>query len=442
MDNSEKYQILAERETGVPSCMAILPFDSDFIFDKNKIKEQLSRNNEFTLRNFKEEDESTISALIEYKGEEFDVDFHIISTQNIELKEYGFANQITEAELAAAQKQAFLLEVSMFFGKDALNSFHLQLKIMNSIVPVSSVAIDSVSFRLLSGKWLQMTAKSTIPPSPNYLYTIHGVYDDKGNQNQYWLHTHGLIRCGTPELEILNISDGYQQMNDLLQRVVDKFIKDPAKENEKFQIGYDGMGINMAWLRWEEALKDLPSDILGGLENRSGENNVHAEPSGILFAVEENNLISPQIYTKTLSDNPIFYISTDETNRMSALAKERFASFKNVFDKYGNGNRSDKKSFLKKLFSKKDQQQWRFMVKLGLTVDNAEEETEREHLWFDVLSINENTIEGELINQPYWIASLKQGDIHKYPIDLLTDWLIYGPENNYTSDSIYQLEYN
>lgn len=439
MDNSEKYQMLVDRETGVPSNMAILPFDSTFIFDKNKIKDQLSKSNEFTLKNFKEDDD-TISALIEYKGEEFDVDFRIISTQNIDLKEYNFANQITEAELTAAQKQAFLLDVSMFFGKEPLDSFHLQLKIMNSIVPVSSVAIDSVSYRLLSGKWLQMTAKSTIPPSPNYLYTIHGVYDDKGKQNQYWLHTHGLIRCGTPELEILNISDGYQQMNDLLQRVVDKFIKDPAKENEKFQIGYDGMGINIAWLRWEEALKDLPSDILGGMGDRDGENNVHAEPSGILFAVEDNNLISPQIYAKTLNDNPIFYISNEETNRMSALAKERFTSFKNAFERYGD--KPEKKSFFKKIFGKKDQQQWRFMVKLGLTVDNTEEETEREHLWFDVLSINGNTIEGELINQPYWIASLKQGDINKYPIDLLTDWLIYAPEGNYTSDSIYQLEYN
>jgi hypothetical protein len=64
-------------------------------------------------------------------------------------------------------------------------------------------------------------------------------------------------------------------------------LSDPAKEREKFTIGYDGMGINLCWLRWEEALKGLPQDILGGFRNREGTDNPHAEPSGILFAVEE-----------------------------------------------------------------------------------------------------------------------------------------------------------
>ena len=44
------------------------------------------------------------------------------------------------------------------------------------------------------------------------------------------------------------------------------------------------------------------------------------------------------------------------------------------------------------------------------------------------------------MNQPYWIASLKEGDVKSYPIDILTDWIIYDTEGNqYTPDSIYQL---
>ena len=84
---------------------------------------------------------------------------------------------------------------------------------------------------------------------------------------------------------------------------------------------------------------------------------------------------------------------------------------------------------------------WTFLVKLGLSVDDAQANSEKEHLWFDVLSIDGGTIEGKLLNQPYWISGLNEGDIKSYPLEVLTDWLIYSPDNTYTSDSIYQLEY-
>ena len=313
---------------------------------------------------------------------------------------------------------------------------------MNAIVPHASLVLDFMSYRLLSAKWLSMTAKSSIPPSPDYLYTLHCVYDEDGENGnrRYWFHTHGLHRCGSVELEMLNFSQGAEQMNTLINMTVKKFLTDPAKEKERFTIGYDGMGINLCWLRWEEALKDLPQNILGGAGDRDEVDNVHAEPSGILFAVEDGNMISPEIYTSTLAENPIYYITTEETNRMSALAKERFGVFANVFSK--EHKQPEKKSFLKSLFNSKkeeDEAGWTFLVKLGLIVDNSDSETDKEHLWYEVISIAGNQIEGKLLNQPYWIAALNEGDIKTYPLDLLTDWVIYSPDNTYTPDSIYLL---
>jgi len=440
MNNTEKYQMLADGETGVPSNMGVIPSDTSFKFTAENIEKSLANNTGFKLDSFERSEDDNFTAKVTYKNESFDVELYIYPMSDINLEDFGFANQIAETDFRTAQAQEQFMEVSMFFGDDILNSFHLQLKIMNAIVPDASLIIDFMSHRLLSAQWLRMTAQSDIPPSPNYLYTIHGVYDEKGNDKNYWFHTHGLLRCRSVELEILNISDGAQQMNDLINMVVKKFLQNPAKENEKFQIGYDGMGMNLAWLRWEEALKDFPKEVLGGMEDREGESNVHADPSGILFAVEENNLVSPQIYAKSLADNPIFYISNEETKRMSDLAKERFLCFKDAFERHGV--KPEKKSIFKNFFGKKEQDEpWRFMVKLGLTVDDAKAETEKEHLWFDVLAINEDYMEGQLLNQPYWISSLNEGDINKYPVDLLTDWLIYSPDNSYTTDSIYQLGY-
>ncbi|WP_165044210.1 DUF4026 domain-containing protein [Dysgonomonas sp. ZJ709] len=450
MDNKEKYDLLADGETGLPSTMGIIPSDTNFKFDTNQIEKSLASSKDFKLNAFtKEEDNDfailTFSAEIEYLDEVYNMDLYVCETNNIDLANYGFGNQIDEKSLDIAQKQEYYLETSMYFGEDPLTAFHLQLKIMNAIVPDASLAIDFMSYRLLSAQWLGMTAKSPTPPSPDYLYTLHCIYNDEENgTRRYWFHTHGLHRCGTVELEMLNITQGAEQMHTLINMTVKKFLTNAAREKERFVIGYDGMGINLCWLRWEEALKDFPQLVLGGKGDRESEegDNVHAEPSGILFAVEDGNMVSPEIYASTLAENPIYYITTEETNRMSDLAKERFSMFKQVFEK--ESPKPESKSFLKNILGskkeKENEQKWTFLVKLGLDVDNPDEgASEKEHLWFDTLSISNNQIEGKLLNQPYWISNLNEGDVKTYPIELLTDWIIYSPDSTYTTDSIYEL---
>ncbi len=376
MDNSEKYELLAEGETGLASSMGIFPAQKSFKFTAEQIKKNLSENKDFKLVSFNEAEVdsefSTMSfnAEIEYKETVFNVELYVCDANNINLRDYGFANSIDDASLMAAMEQEYFLETSMYFELEPLTSFHLQLKILNAIVPDASLIVDFMSYRLLSAKWLKMTAKSAIPPSPDYLYTLHCVYDEEGENGnrRYWFHTHGLHRCASVELEMLNFSNGAEQMNTLLNMTVKKFLTHPAKERERFTIGYDGMGINLCWLRWEEALKDLPQNILGGAADRDEADNVHAEPSGILFAVEDGDMISPEIYASTLAENPIYYITNEETERMSALAKERFAAFERVFQK--EYKTPEKKSIFKKMFGDKEEEQpeWSFLVKLGLNL--------------------------------------------------------------------------
>lgn len=447
MNNQEKYDLLAEGGTGLASSMGIYPENKDFKFDAAQIEKSLTLNKEFKLISFNKAEVDiefsvmAFNAEIEYKETSFNVELYVCETKNINLNDYGFANSIDEQSLRIATEQEYFLETSMYFELDPLNSFHLQLKVLNAIVPDASLVIDFMSYRLLSAKWLSMAAKSAVPPSPDYLYSLHCVYDEDGvnGNRRYWFHTHGLHRCGSVELEMLNFSQGAEQMNTLINMTVKKFMSDPAKEKERFTIGYDGMGINLCWLRWEEALTDLPKEILGGIGDRDEADNVHAEPSGILFAVEDGNMVSPEIYAPTLAENPIYYITNEETNRMSALAKERFSTFESIFIK--EYKKPEKKSFLKNLFGSKEEEKagWTFLVKLGLTVDDPESGSEKEHLWYEVLSIENNQIQGKLLNQPYWISGLNEGDVNIYPLDVLTDWIIYSPDNTYTPDSIYLL---
>jgi len=434
MTNKELYKGITEDGLSLPSTMGILPSNEKVIFSKDFIENKLKESRYFQLNNFEiidreanEEDpvsqEYKIS--VSYLDEIFEIDLFVVDAKANNYTEFGLGNMISDEELDLAVQQDFYLETSMYFGNDALDSFHLQLKVMQTVVENPSIVIDFMPFRLLSGKWAKLTAESEVPPAPTYLYTIHGVYDEIDGERVYWLHTHGLHRCGSVELEMINIKNGIEQLNSALDMIVTAFIKPDYRspENEEFNIGYDGLDITFCWKRWEDVVKDYPAEIPGGYNERQPENENY-EPCGVLLAVQEGITLSPEVYASTITDNPIFFVSDQETERMTAMAYQRFDQYKKAFKTYFNPEADD-------------ENYWRFLVKLGFDVDH---EMNKEHIWFDVYGINENNeMLAVCLNRPYAVDNLNEGDEGTYPQEMITDWLIYTPTNTITSDNIYTI---
>lgn len=98
------------------------------------------------------------------------------------------------------------------------------------------------------------------------------------------VHTHGLHRCGSVELEMVDITQYPEEMNTMLNMAAKRLLNGSIAEQERFMIGYDGMGIDLCWLRWEKALKDFADDVIGGFNDRKDDNDIHAEPVGVLYA--------------------------------------------------------------------------------------------------------------------------------------------------------------
>lgn len=456
MTNNEIYESYNGQEgLKLPSYMGIFARDNTYHFSAEQLREDLSSCKELTVKELRPivGNEEAINlykgfdyeADIDYKGVEYTISIYALTAGGFDLSTYAFANMVDEESLEQVGKQDFMLSVKLWFSDDPMESYLLQLKVLYALMPKASLVVDFSAYKLLSPYWLSMSAASDVPPAPDYLYIVHAVYNDlDDDQRIYWLHSHGLHRCGSVDLEMVNIKSGAQEMYSLLTNTANMFIVDHFKENEIFQVDYDGLGINLCWLRWEDALKGLPEDMLGGLNERmvgeEDEENDHAGPSGVLLAVEDGNYSSPEIYGSTIADNPIFYIKTEETIRMRELAKERFHFFEEVFQKYGV-KEAPKKSFIGKLLKKEAAESgWRFLVKIGLLVDEAETENDMEHLWFEVMEMNGDKVTVKLLNQPYWIKALNENDIKTYPImEVLTDWVIYGPETSYSPDNIYQL---
>lgn len=466
MTNEEIYdEINKDEGLKTPSEIGVIPRDPEMSWDLTELESKLRANPEFDIKRFEkvEVDDNSYSELtfevsFGYQNEIYSAYMSVLPVDEIQLTSYGFVNMVDRESIDLAQNAPLYLSSSMYFNEDYTLDYLVQLKLLNTLVPDAAIGIDSSSLRVFSPYWLKETAEASIPPSPNYLYVVHSVYDsEKGDKTEYWLHTHGLHRCGSVEFEML-VSNYPQEMHSLLTNTAHLALDKSFKENEAFQAGYDGMGINLAWMRWEEALQSFPPNILGGIDDRMDKvnmadfdiemdknieidddinffPNVHAEPSGILFASEDGELTSPEIYGPSLKDNPVFFVSNAETRRMTALARHKFDRFTELFNLHG----PKKKSFFTKLISKKEEE-WSFLTKIGLVVDGAEDiESDKEHLWFEIQSIDENNkITGKLLNQPYWIKGLNEGDVKTYPAhEVLTDWIIYSPDAQYTPDTIY-----
>lgn len=420
------YEQIASEGLRLPSEMGIFGRHNSSQFTFEVLNSKLSETKDFEIENFTEietDDENPslrkqFLLNLVYKQLPYEINLFVVSSEAVNFENYARINTIDEEDMRLAATESYYLESSMYFSKNILESFHLQLKVLTCLVKQPTLLIDFMPARLLSGKWALFAAKSITPPSPQYIYTIHAVFDEIEGEKVYWLHTHGLHRCGTVELEMIDIRNGVNELNGLLDAMVSRFIYEPAQENEPFNMGYIGYGLTFVWIRWEDMIVNYPPEIPGGLQERSPEEGNYG-PSGIVFLSENDEIYAPDVLTEELRENPVYFIKDEETERMSALAYEQFEYYRHIFDRY-NGFEN-----------------WRFMVKLGLPVDD---ENGHEHLWFDLTRINDDDTLGViLLNQPYQIEKHKQHDALTLPLEYLTDWLIYSPEKVYTSDSIYEL---
>ena len=341
-------------------------------------------------------------------------------TENV--PEIFSVNTVREDDYKEACQCKYAVHVSTTFDNHPLTDYQRQLKLLDSLVPECSIFLDMSCYTAHSGDWLSYTSTFALPPSLDYLYTIHAVYDDDKDPNkvEYWFHTHGLYRVGSIELEIVGVEDSNAAYGALLNTCAKMFIERGVPEaGFKFNPAYNTY---VCWFPWQEALKKLniADDVTGSAKDRN--DGVHNTPSGILLAVDaDGNYHSLDYYKNELTDNPMFMMSYFETSLMREAAFEKLEYFLELLNK----NKGDDKTS--------------FLVKLGYG-ETEENPNDLEHLWFDVHDFtNDGYFDATLINEPYKDLGMHEGDRGMHSIERLTDWEIYTEENNYNSRNIYLL---
>ncbi len=350
-----------------------------------------------------------------YEEEEYEVKFYPSSFSVPEYylnKSYYFK----EEEKEKLRNANAALTIFMKFNKDAKKSYHLELKLALAMIPNLIGILDESAEKMLPAAWVRMTANSKVLPGANDLFNVQAVTGDNG---EVWLHTHGLCRCGLTELEILKSNkDNYQNHYYLISTLASYLID----KNEDFNgVAYIGVLSNQqpvvaTYLSWTEGIKEYSDLDLGGVLDRQDGHNTKTSVI-FLYKNEEDEknkkLTKVSEFDELWKDNPIFFISNEETARMKELAMERFHFVKEEGVKEGN----------------------KAIIKIGLSVD---EET-KEHIWFELLEIEGDKFKAKLTQEPYKVENMHEGDIGWYTVLDVTDWVIYTPEFSVTPGTAYLL---
>ena len=200
---------------------------------------------------------------------------------------------------------------------------------------------------------------------------------------------------------------------------------------EVLEIGrfYDGEPILVSSRKWTEGLRYYPETILGGLDDRR---ESHNSKTNIIFLYgseedrKEDRLRRPSEFTEKIENNPIFFVSNEETERMSSLARERFP-------------------YVVKMLREKQEERQDIVIllKLGLATVDSEgkpDQENREHIWFEALSMEGDCFRARLTQEPYNIPNLHEGDEGVYSLESVSDWRIHTEDHSIAPETVYLLD--
>ena len=393
-----------ERE---PSRMFAIPSDPAAILNREELWNRLHDTDELA---FGQTQEAPFT--VTYKGTEY-----LFDTADVEFgveEDDPAIGALNEKERGVVLNATHAFGVEIMFADNNMDSYHLQIKLLDMLVPDMAALFDSNAYRAHSGRWAKMTAGSKVAPSPDYMFTIHAVNDSENGTDSVWLHTHGLTRCLGSAL------------NQIAHRLVgdNRFIDE--MEPKLMGKAGDGRDIVVTWQRSEWSFRDFPKKIVGGPSDRDDEHSINM---GViyLYANEDDQFdgkLTPIVkWCDALSENAVFFKTTSETRRMRALAQERV-------------------DWLRKL--NRELPEKHIIIKLGLKPDpeHGFDDDQYEYIWFEANELRDDGFTATLTQDAFYVKGMVEGVRRECRYDEIVDWRVTTETDSYSPDNIYKYPAN
>jgi hypothetical protein len=345
------------------------------------------------------------------------------------------AQPIPLDELAELSGRAFswVLGVeTLLDARDPLTDFINLLSSIGGALPDVPAVLDVNTARWHTRRELdEVFASEEIEPPADVLWIIQAVQamsDSDAGEGAVWLHTHGLWRCGVPELEMLEVpADRAEAAAELIDDVASLLLAHPPPPpGDPMEIGTD---LRVVFQPWHAVAPYVADGAPGGMAERADdEDNAHVGVRAVVCADEpvgryRQLWVWPREVVERLSrDEAGVYMTLRATERQAKLARAGWGHLATAFASAAQAppDPSGEPAAL-------------FGVKAGFADDD--DETSREHLWFQALAFNADKVRGRLVNQPLAVQALRRGDELWIDREQVSDWRVmtscgcYGPND-------------
>ena len=267
-----------------------------------------------------------------------------------------------------------------------------------------AVAIDDGSLLPWSRAMLDDELAHDAPLDVEALYTLHAVAGDGGRVA--WLHTHGLSEIGAFDFDILEPSERFMLgCADPCRSLACAALEGLARPGDtRYELAHPGGEVRLLPVAEFVARASTRHRALRAEdEAHGGSRVVVCEPAGWLSSWRDTPRPSRFLST-TDSDRVVFRFSDNAT----AVGAERAQLTVPV---------------LRTLAAEFSDLRLPILLKLGYETDQGS----REHLWFECHELQDDHADATLVNSPFDIAAMNEGDRGIHPYERLSDWQILSP---------------
>jgi hypothetical protein len=245
------------------------------------------------------------------------------------------------------------------------------------------------------------------------LFTIHAIQSGE-EKKVNWYHTHGLAEIGFFDFDIVRPSPDLlsARCHDFARAVAFSIVEGKVQPNtDKAKITSAGPIRLVDVAEFNRRAPKADRELRDADELHNTNRTVLCNPATRHWI--SRFIGTPAIPSRLLTEPQgdfMVYFPANASRLMTRRARQTYGMFRQL-----NAEFADLKV--------------KPIVKIGLQIDGGKAD-DLEHMWFEVHALNNDTIDATLINKPFNVSSIKQGDRKLHSLEVLTDWMLIGPTGN------------
>ena len=326
-------------------------------------------------------------------------------------------NEVEEIKSCATTVQLYSESRKNNVLRDRKSALHF----LNAILGEEGLAaMDHIGQKIWSRDALSIENAHSADLDVDGIMTYHWVSED---DSVPWLHSHGLGEIGFYDFDILNPSPDLRgHAYDLLRCIAFNSVEGNVQPGSTFRPLSSTEIRCMAAEEFMEKASPQHAELRHDSEGHHDEKRVVlCDPAGGLLKTFFGGRPYPsRALSAPYPENSLIGFSSTATELMAQRARASFPFFMTLAGEMAALAR-DIPGFQSSL-----------LIKLGYKTDQAKDDTDREHMWFEYHGMNGDRIDATLLNQPFNISSMKEGQRKLHKIEVLTDWTVFTPAGKIT----------